>query len=60
MGASGHCRNRVGGYLQSSGNVQMRPCYALGKLFQKRGGGNRSGFASADVFNVGDVGLDLL
>ena len=41
-------------------DVQVRPCETVGKLFQERGGSDRAGFAPADVFDVGDVGFDLL
>src|ERR1044071_9996146 len=43
-----------------SGDVQMRPRDSVCKLFEKGGGGDCSGLAPADVFDVRDVGLDLL
>src|SRR2546423_4456879 len=41
-------------------DVEVRPRDSVGELLDEGGGGNRPGLASADVFDVGDVRLDLL
>src|ERR1043165_8273698 len=41
-------------------DVEVRPRYPFGELLDEGGGGDRPGLATADILDVGDVGLDLL
>src|SRR4029077_4031394 len=45
---------------RSSGDIEMQPGCVLGAFFQDHGRGNRAAVTSTRIYDVGDIGADLL